>query len=194
MKAMLARGQRGSGLFRVFRRRDREAEMAAAFAVKEDQGVVVVTTVATGERFGVDLVHVVPHTPTNLRTAHSTDILCLDIHQFTVGGAIRWVHEAQAVELSASGFPRCIVVFGCVNRLTNEDLWLISRELREVGAVFHAWPTGCTSYWDAVRLYGQRMAETYGPADPFEDDFWSSDIVRPENQGETALSAAFAGV
>jgi len=110
----------------------------------------------------VQLVELLPAAPTTYEPRSAADILCLDIHKFSLNGTIRWVEEAQG-RIADDELPLCIVAIANEKDLSVEDLWRISEELEPAGAIFHRWPERCESFAEAFSRFGKSVTSIYGP-------------------------------
>ena len=109
----------------------------------------------------VELIQVSRSTPHCFRAHSNADILCIDLHEFGIEQAIKWISDEQTAAVERYSGPAIIAVLANPDYLSVEELSEISKRLEPAGAIFRAWPDGCSSFDQAFDAFGKSVAGNY---------------------------------
>jgi hypothetical protein len=114
----------------------------------------------------VELIEVLPTSPTTFRREDGRNFYCLDMEAFTLDGAIDWLRRAQEIDpFSENNVVPVIYVIGSHRPLTKGDLLRVNDALVPAGGRFYRRPSDAPDFESAMKALGRELTEQYGSDD-----------------------------
>jgi hypothetical protein len=146
--------------------------------------------VSDGENV-VNLIEIVPSNLILFKPEDYDHVWCLVIDEssFTLDHATKWIVEARQLNMSppAKRYLPTITLLVNMEKLSKEDLTLISTELIPIGVLLVRWPEGADTAEAALKVLRDEMKDSYGEPNFNKQIKWGHTLVQAE--GPSALQA-----